>query len=80
MRKVQIVCDICGSEQVEGLHWEHNTVHCDADFPRDGVNGGDFSGDWCWRCRNIIHNEILKLKGEEIPVNYDVFGGVSNEH
>lgn len=70
MRKTQVICDICGREQAEGLHWSTNIVHCDVDLPRDGVNGGDFSGDWCYRCRNSIHNAVLRLKGKEIPETY----------
>ncbi len=71
MRTTLITCDICGTEQPRDLHWSVATVRCNANFARDGVNGGDFSGDWCWKCRNIIHNIILLLKGEEIPAEYN---------
>lgn len=65
MKKTQVFCDICGAEQADDVHWEYKTVHCDVDLPRDGVNGGDFSGDWCHTCRNVIHDAILSLKPKE---------------
>lgn len=70
MRTTIITCDICGTEQPKVQHWSMTAVRCDVELPRDGVNGGIFSGDWCWKCRNTIHNVILVLKGEKIPEAY----------
>lgn len=56
------ICDICKSEVNNAEQsWHSQTVHCVVRCPDDGVNGGDFTGDWCLQCRVKLNNFIQTL-------------------
>lgn len=61
-------CDICGREDDDSkYHWEFKTVECKVKIPEDGVNGGDFSGDWCYSCRKRIGKVIRAFRKRPVP-------------
>lgn len=62
MKTVTFTCDICGSETLNKVSWEDRTVEIKAVIPIDGINGGDFSGDWCRSCRYEVSQFIESLK------------------
>lgn len=62
MKTVTFTCDICGSETLSKVSWEVRTVEIRAVIPIDGINGGDFSGDWCRTCRYKVNQFIESLK------------------
>lgn len=69
MKKQLVICDFCGCVQPDGLSWEFATVHVAVDVPRDGLNGGDYSGDMCRPCRDRLADfmEAMKTKQEPTP-------------
>lgn len=59
------ICDICGSETDNSKeYWHTQTVRVNVVCPSDGVNGGDFSGEWCHVCRIKLGNFINELKAK----------------
>jgi hypothetical protein len=58
MRREAIQCDCCGAESQQGL-WEHRFSVFNLQFPRDGVNGGQWNMDMCSDCRRVLHDAIV---------------------
>ena len=66
MRSELVKCNICGDTYDAKVPrpWHSITVHCTIKVPEDGVNGGNFSGDWCEGCRIKFNNKMRELKEE----------------
>jgi len=55
-----IKCDCCGRviDNIAALHWESRPSVFTLKFPRDGINGGDWSMDVCQKCRHVLFDAI----------------------
>ncbi len=53
-----LVCDMCGKREDKELHWDQKHSIVSLVCPRDGINGGNWSGDWCSRCRKKLNDFI----------------------
>ena len=55
-----IKCDCCGRviDNIAALHWESRPSVFRLNFPRDGINGGDWNMDVCQRCRHDLFDAI----------------------
>lgn len=55
-----VVCDCCGQTVagIAAMHWESRPSVFRLKFPRDGVNGGDWSMDVCQKCRHELFDAI----------------------
>ncbi len=62
------ICDICGSEVENSKQvWHAQTVKVTVVCPDDGVNGGNFSGEWCNHCRIKLNNFINDIRRKRSP-------------
>lgn len=60
MKLDAIKCDCCGRVvgDIASLHWESKPSIFRLKFPRDGINGGDWSMDVCQKCRHVLFDAI----------------------
>lgn len=60
MKLESIQCDCCGRQvtNIASLHWESKPSVFRLKFPRDGINGGDWSMDVCQKCRHELFDAI----------------------
>ena len=52
---------MCGNPQPDNPHWESRHSEVKLVCPKDGINGGDFTGDWCRSCRDKLLNFITTV-------------------
>jgi hypothetical protein len=59
MKIERIECDCCGRRTNQALvSWDRRASHFQAVCPEDGINGGQWSMDVCFKCRKILHDVI----------------------
>ncbi len=62
------ICDMCGDEQRSDRlpHWELLHVSCSWRVPKDGINGGRFSGMLCAPCRVSVLKALDRVSAERM--------------
>lgn len=63
-------CDICGAETDNSKErWHSTTRTITVKVPIDGVNGGDWSGDWCVNCRIKLDSFLQDMKNNHEQIS-----------
>ena len=64
MRETIMRCDRCGFEQSPNHPWHEAIVEIKINCPPDGINGGQFKPELCFRCREKLDGLIRNFLAE----------------